>query len=450
MKVPAVNFSNMTSCKYRSVQKREGTQQPDANNNVRFNDIPYVYPVMFTASEDLGGQSKLRKLFAYRLPCMYSGVIMIDPKELTHWMDTGLYNKPAKEVFNKLEPYKDSFSGMEEKVLELLRERSLIHPDKNIKELLSEVEPIFKRRLRKSQTPVFQELRSAAEALPVGFRYKFNDLMDVTERRLNERPIIIPFSSYEFKYRLYKINNDIQNGSDKKAKRVMNKLIKESQRFNSRTNSHTLDNQQRVLRMIDVVLRKSVLKDEPRLRELVDVSKSRLMREEIVVPFSRKQFLYDLIKVIDDLPDKELKDRMISIAEKLPTSRENFSAYVVKLCANPADKILHRIVWPYIASVEHLKPKSEGGDRHKMSNLGAARTVLNSQRQSRDFNIWINEHPEVRENCQKYVDRLIELYHEGVFTKLNIDPKYITDFKDTIYKLSNHSLDLDISGMAAA
>ncbi len=447
MKVPAVNFNNMTSSRYRAVSQQSGEKQDHASKKDKavFADIPYVYPVTFGADEKAGGQAKLRKLFAYGLPCIYSGVIMIDPKQFTRWNDALLYSRPAVEVLNVLEPYNDSFQGKEARLLKLIKERSEIHPDKNIKELIEEVEPIFKRRLRKRQAPIFHELREAAQDLPDGYRYQFQELMNITDMKLNDGPVIIPFSSYEFKYILSKINDDIQNGKNAKAKKVMNKLMKESMRFSSKTNEKTIAHQQNVLKFLDVILKKSVLKDDKRLRELIDVSKSRLNQEKVVVPFSRKQFLYDLIKIIDDLPDKELKEKMLNIADQLPSSNESFSAYVVKIAADPADKIFHRILWGYLASVEHLLPKSEGGDRHNLANLGAARTILNSERKSRDFKLWIIDHPETAQNCQKYVDRLIELNRRGVFKKNGIDPKYIEDFKNTIYDLSGKKIDLDIS-----
>ena len=47
--------------------------------------------------------------------------------------------------------------------------------------------------------------------------------------------------------------------------------------------------------------------------------------------------------------------------------------------------------------------------------------------------------------CQKYVNKLIDLYHEGVFEKNRINPKYIEEFKDTIYNVSKGQIDLDIS-----
>lgn len=84
--------------------------------------------------------------------------------------------------------------------------------------------------------------------------------MDATSKKLNEKPIVVPFSSYEFKYKLSKIKDDIHNGSDVKSKKVMNKLIKEAKRFSNSTNANTIENQKKVLTFLDIILRKSVLK----------------------------------------------------------------------------------------------------------------------------------------------------------------------------------------------
>lgn len=404
-------------------------------------NIPYVYPVSFTSIQN---SSKLRALFAYKLPCMYSGIPMIDPKVLTKMLKNQIFYRPANQVLEALEPYKDSIIGMEAKVLQIIRERANIHPEKNIQELLKEVEPIFKRRLRKKQAPIFHELTEASYALPENFQYKFKKLMAETDKKLNERPIIIPFSSYEFKYKLSKIRDDILQSADVKSKKVMNKLIKESKKLNNSTNSKTIENQKQVVNFLDTILKKSVLKNNEQLKNLIETSKSRLTKEEIIVPFSRKSFIYDLAKIITELPDKNLQEKLITIAQKLPTSQESTSAYILKVAAEPPDKIGHRLLWPSLASVEHLLPRSCGG-QDILANFGGATTRENSARKNIDFVTQLKRRPMTKIYCQKYVDRLIELYHNGVFAKYNISPKYITDFKKTIYNLSKKTLELDIS-----
>lgn len=443
MKVPAVYFNSLNNCTSRIKSGRVNKDDAQISNNKidELSGLPYIYPVSFSS---IGNSSKLRSLFSYGLPCMYSGIPMIDPKVLTKMLKNQTFSRPAAQVLEVLEPYKESFTGIEAKVLEIIKERAKVNPDKNIQEILKDVEPVYKRRLRKKQAPIFHELTEAAYALPVQYQNQFKKLMCETDKKLNERPIIIPFSSYEFRYKLSKIREDIVKGEDIKAKKVINKLIKESKWLANSTNPKTIENQKQIVNFLDVILKKSVLKNNEQLKNLIEVSKSRLTREEIIIPFSRKAFIYDLAKIINDLPDKKLQEKLITIAQKLPTSQESLSAYVLKTAAEPPDKIGHRLLWPSLASVEHIFPRSCGG-ADVLSNFGGATTRTNSNRKNIDFLTQLKLHPEARENCQKYLDRLIDLYHEGVFASHNISPKYITDFQKTIYEQSKHTLNLDLS-----
>lgn len=449
MKVPAVNLNVYNNIGPNQLSNKSSVRQNNEDVSRRVDDLssmPYVYPITFTS---FANSSKLRQLFAYDLPCMYSGLIMIDPKVLSRLQKNGIFFRPAQEVLAFFDRYKDSFTGMEKKLIDLIRERSAIHPDKNLKELLEEIEPFYRRDLRKTQAPIFMELSVASNELPYAYKIKFDRLMKETDNKLNERPVIIPFSSYEFKYRLAKIQETIANGATPKEIKVLKKIMKESKRLSNITNDSTIDNQKKVIRLLDHILKKSVLKDNLELNNLMDLSKSRLLEEKIVVPFSRKTFMYDLAKILEDLPDENLRNSLMSIAEKLPTSSESFSAYVLKITAEPADKIGHRLLWPSLASVEHLHPKSEGG-LDMLSNYGGARTVINSQRKSIPLKEWIEFYPETRKNCQKYLDRLIELYSQGLFQKLNIDPKYIYDFTNTIEKESEGTLKLSLKKLHEA
>ena len=136
----------------------------------------------------------------------------------------------------------------------------------------------------------------------------------------------------------------------------------------------------------------------------------------------------------------------MKIAQKLPTSAQDFSAYFLKLSCEPAEKIGSRIMWPSLASIEHIVPRSCGG-ADEMYNFGGARTVENSARKSIDFMEQLKLRPNTPQYCQMYVDKLIELYHNGTFEKHRVNPKYIEDFVNTIYEVSHGSVVLDISYM---
>lgn len=404
--------------------------------------MPVYYPISF----GIQNSSKLRILFGFDLPCIYSGVTMIDPKQLTRWQKGRLFYRPAKDVLTELDKYPDSFVGMEKRFIELVRERSAMQPDLTIKDILNEIRPVYARRLRKEQYPIFQELMELSKQLPKDYRKGCDILMEDTKRKLYDKPVVVPFSSYEFKYKLTKIRDDISNGSDRKSKKVMSKLIKESKRLSNTTNPSTIEKQKEVIRFMEIILKKSVLKDNFQLIKLLEDSKARLNQEEIFTPFSRKAFLYDLAKLLNDLPDEKFYEKIILTGQKLPTSQESFSAYVMKLAHEQPDKVGHRLVWPSLASVEHLLPRSDGG-ADIMSNFAGATTRENSTRKSIKFVQQLKARPDTPKYCQMYVDRLIKLYHDGVFARHNISPTYITDFANTIYKLSEHRVKLDTSKM---
>lgn len=412
-----------------------------AKTVINLNNIPYYYPISFGGIQN---SSKLRMLFAYKLPCMYSGITMIDPKVLNKWMKSHLFLKQSSEVIKTMSPYEESFSGVELKIFSILKERSNVHPDWTIKQLLEELKPVYCRRLRKRQSPIFHELTEIFQTLPVLYNNKFKVLMENTEKKLNERPVIIPFSSYEFKYKLEKIATDISNGSDLKSKKVMRKLLKESKRFSNTTSTSTIERQKEVLSFLKLILRKSVLKKDERLNALMATAQSRLNKDEIVISFSRKSFIYDVLKIIEDLPDTKLQEKIIKTVEKLPTSNESTSAYFMKLLSDSQEKIGHRLVWPSLASVEHILPRSCGGP-DLMANFGGATTRENSARKNIEFVRQMQRVPDTPKYCQMYVDRLIELYKQGVFYKIGLSPRYITDFKNTIYEQSKHMIKLDTS-----
>lgn len=425
----------------KSKRHRRDTISLDNLKNIDDMSLMPCYQITFTSIQN---SSKLRALFKYDLPCIYSGIPMIDPKYVSKLIKNGTFDRSSKEVFEVLSRYNECYSDMEQRIMNIISARVKIHPNITLKHLLNEVEPIYRRDLRKKQSGIFRNLHDYFALLPKEYQDKFAILMNETDKRLNERPILIPFSSYEFKYKLAKIKDSVFNDNDLKAKKVMNKLMKESKKLQNSTNPSTIDTQIKVIGLMDWILKKSVLQKNEELRELIGTSKARLSNKEIIAPFSRKSFLYDLGRIIEDLPDESLREKITQEAHKLPTSNEDFSAYMVKICGDTSDKIATRILWPYLASVEHLFPKSEGG-ADVMANFAGATTRENSLRKSIEFTEQLKLRPNTPKYCQQYVDKLILLYRRGVFDKHKISPKYIEEFKTTIYRLSKGKIDLDIS-----
>ena len=104
---------------------------------------------------------------------MYSGITLIDPKQYSRWQKSNLFAKPISEVMKTLDSYEDSFIGFEGRFFRILKERASVTPDKPIKLILDELKPVYCRRLRKKQTPVFYELNEIFKQLPDKYYSKF-------------------------------------------------------------------------------------------------------------------------------------------------------------------------------------------------------------------------------------------------------------------------------------
>ena len=392
----------------------------------------------------IANSGKLKTLFTYGLPCMYTGVEMIDPRKVQRLINQNAFDGSASEVLETMKPFEKSITDVEAQVYRIIKSVAKLHPDKNLQQILKIITPSYSAKLKSEQFPVLEKITEAAQDLPEEYQYRFQHFMSETEDKINEKPIYLPFSSFEFKYKLDKIREDIlQNGSPK-AGRVMDKLVLEASRLTDETDTKTLETQQQIMRFLKIILKSSVLKKNEQLRTLIGESQKRLNHERFLVPFSRKSFIYDLNNLIAPVEDVELKDRLQKLAISLPTSRSSIPAYVMKFSREPSWKIAYRLLWPNMASVEHIHPQSKGGP-DAMYNFGGAGTRVNAERGNIDFTEQLQRMPQTPENSQKYVDGLISLVKRGIFRKNNVETTYVDDFCRTVYRESNETVKLDSS-----
>ena len=406
-------------------------------------DLPSVYYPCSTIF-GIANSAKLKTLFGYGLPCIYRDLIMIDSRKVSKMLKNKVFDGKISDVMKRLEQFDGSIIDTELNVYRILKEEAKYQPDKTVSEVIKGLAPEYQEILRMQQAPVFQELISTAKALPEGYRYKFVQLMHETRDKLADRPVEVKFSRPEFKYRLEKVQDDVKKLNNHKANKVMIKLLNVAEDLTNEKDSLSDEEKLKTVEFMEKILRTSVLKENPQLKYIFDNAKSRLRHEKILIPFSNKTFGYDLNKILEDLPDVELKEKMLAIVQKLPTSKNSTAAYIMKFAKEPSDKIVYRILWPSFASVEHIFPRACGGI-DDMSNFAGACTRENSERGCIDFTEQLKRRPMTPVYCQRYVDRLIELVKDGTFEKYNIDVSYIEEFKQTIFEESKGKVVLDTS-----
>ena len=93
------------------------------NSDVQIRQIQYYYP-----GEHSGNNiSKVRQLFQYGIPDMYSRRITIDPKTISKWLRNGMFSRPATEILKVFDNYPESFIEYEYEIIKIIRERSKYH-----------------------------------------------------------------------------------------------------------------------------------------------------------------------------------------------------------------------------------------------------------------------------------------------------------------------------------
>ena len=189
------------------------------------------------------------------------------------------------------------------------------------------------------------------------------------------------------------------------------------------------------LKQLETLRLSSALRSNSEIEKLFVSAASQINGIPIISAFNRKTFIYDLQKITNTLDNQKLAHAMIQKALKLPTSHDNISAFIVKYANSSADKIGYNLLCGSIGNIEHLQPFVKGG-KDCLENYGITSSYTNGERGIRSMEQQLKKHPEIYENCQKQVDRLIELCNCGIFKKVGLSKFYIVNFVHKMFKMS--------------
>ena len=460
MKITPISFNNI----YRPLAKINNHN--DYSQGVALREPLKCDTISFQGHPS--DKTLLKKLLPYKIPDMYSGRIMIPNEDIQNILNRRIFSGPIKNVVKYLSNYEDSLFPVQMAVYNIIKTAAKKHPKKTIEEVLHELAPQHQVKLRALQQPIFEELSDTAKEMPEEDYNKFLSLMNYTQKTLNNMPVVIEFSPKEFKYKLSRIFQGIEERGDFSEQTVMRKLMKMANHFSayseedayqlaiskrkgrtvnkSRFTQNYRRKQADNLQQMDKVLVHSSLYNDKELNDLFVQTRFRIYKIPQIYPFKRKSFLYELHKITDQLEDQKLSHRMLKTALKLPTSRENLSAFIVKSIAYSSEKIGYDLISGSLGTIEHLSPAHKGG-QDLLDNFGLASAFMNSERGHRPFEQQLKKYPETYENSQKYIDRLIELCNQGVFAKIGLSRSYIKNFATKVFNMSprDNRLKLDLS-----
>ena len=439
------------------------------------NPIPFD-TVSFTASKASG--TPLKKLAEYGMPDMYTGKEMMSNGALSRLLKNGVFNMPLNKLIPILEKYNNSLHETEQEVLKLLKSVEKKQPHLKINEAFQKLFPEQQKSLLNIQRPVFQEITKKACDMPRSFYDDYIDLMRYTNKKIAKDPTISHFSEKEFIYRLEQVAKQIKitrrhteissiNRLLREAKNLFRNQIEEKKKFGRGVAAKKLKMEYQMqpailkqntqnLQYLRELFEKSYIKNNKEIRTLFDVTNAKIYGFPTFEPFKRQEFIYDLKNIVKFLKNKELEAEIIQIARRLPTSSDEVSAFVVKHVNDTPERIGYYLFKGSLASIEHIEPrvsqvKEESvihkagknkkkkaktnntvSQRNHINNYGLSSAYINSLRSNMPFDEWVRQNPHIYKTCQKYVDRLIELYKTGKFAQVGLNKSYITTFADRV------------------
>lgn len=156
-------------------------------------------------------------------------------------------------------------------------------------------------------------------------------------------------------------------------------------------------------------------------------------------PFSRRIFIHKLKNIIKNLESKKIKEEILELARRLPRSSDEVCAFVVKNARKRSQVIALNLIHPSVGTFEHLMPKCMKGMSNSL-NFALECSYCNNSRHHYPISVQIEENPYMPQNAQIQADKLISLCKKGLCNK-----EYIINLKDTLHKLSDDIICLDIS-----
>ena len=139
-----------------------------------------------------------------------------------------------------------------------------------------------------------------------------------------------------------------------------------------------------------------------------------LMEKPIVMQFSNKAFMIDLLKQLKGLEKTDIYYKLTDIAKKLPDSASNKNSFITKHKLSNSDTIGYSLLRPSVATIEHIKPTHDKGNNN-MGNWALACEADNNKRMHTKQSEFLRKFPP--KNPHIYFAEIIEASMDG-----EIDP----------------------------
>lgn len=377
MRITGVNiFTYKKHAAKRPIVVCEGTlPKPETVNHQLRRDI-YVCSPSFTANP-IRTHGQFRFLTKdHNIHCLYCKKPLLYGGTLQDMLESGVFSKPIKDFVEEVKPYRKSMKKGQRAVFDQIQHYAKKSPQTHLSEIVQYLYQNSIKRLVKTQSGIFKSLINESKHLSADEQKEFRKFMKIQHKRLYEIPYKEEFNAEKFSYKINKMvqsipNEELKTYLKKITTPLADEVFKDSksivpQELGLQITKSKLGKLKTSKDFSEYVIQR-VQKIGSRLNRqdivrLCQTSHKMINGQPVVITFSNKEFMEELVKrQLAGISKTPLYYKMVNIANKLPNSTSNNNSFVVKHRYSDSDTIGYKLLEPSIATLEHVKPKSQGG-----------------------------------------------------------------------------------------
>ena len=142
--------------------------------------------------------------------------------------------------------------------------------------------------------------------------------------------------------------------------------------------------------------------------------------------------------------DKTVKKTVLKIMENFPNSRNSADVFIINNAHKSHEDIASAFLDPSRVSIEHIKPQSNSGHSDVCNYLIASKR-MNNLKSNIPLSRFIDIHPDIPNNMQKYFDDIISKVNKGGLSYITIA---LPDLTATIEKESKGKVLIDLDNLS--
>ena len=388
----------------------------------------------------------------HEIHCFYCKKNMFYGGLLDDLMDSGIFSGQVKDFVVKIKPYKKYLKNTQRAVFTQIERYAQKAPQTHLSEIIQDLYSMSIKRLVKVQKGIFKEMMDESKNLPSELKKPFRNFMRRYNKRLNEEPYQEEFSGKKYSYQVNKLKQSINNGNgtlrdylERITTPLANPIFKDDSaivpseirtQILGRKNTPEFTSKDMKLYVVSRVKRIGERLDRRDLVELSVTAQKMIEGKPVIIHFANKDFLYDLAEeVLLPVKKTDVYYKLMEIASKLPTSDTSINSFVVKHKFSNSDTIGYKLIEPSITTVEHLIPRSDGGE-DILTNIVLACKACNNARMSTNLAQFAEKFP--NENHQVYFNDIIKIEK----SEHTITPEVIEGQAATVKNEGNIQIDL--------